>query len=42
MQVLHSVHALQRRHIKGRRVSLSSSLVVVGYDVLPHVVVLEG
>lgn len=40
--VLYSVHALQRRDVKGRGVRFPSPLVIIGYDVLSYVILLEG
>lgn len=40
--VLYSVHALQRRDVKGRGVRFPSPLIIIGYDVLSYIILLEG
>lgn len=40
--VLYSVHALQRCDVKGRGVRFPSPLIIIGYDVLSYIILLEG
>ncbi len=42
VHVLHSVHALQRCYVKSCGVCFPSPLVIIGYDVLPDIILLEG